>query len=190
MQISVKQLALQLFQSGSITYGKFVLSSGKESSYYIDLRVVPSYPITFKLVIGAYMQTFDKIKDTKFKSLACVPTTGLIFGSVLSYIYSLPMIYVRKEKKEYGMKREVEGYFNFGDNVLIVDDVSTSGSSIIEVAKKLRAVGCEVKDAIVLIDRMEGAIQNLKVNGIKLHYFATVNELQQHVDDIMKKTQK
>jgi orotate phosphoribosyltransferase len=190
MHVSVKQLALQLFRSGSLRYGDFTLSSGRKSSFYIDLRLVPSNPKTFKLVIYAYTQALNKIKHTEFKSLACVPTTGLIFCSVLSYIHSLPMIYVRKDKKDYGTKKEIEGYFERGDNVLIIDDVSTSGNSIMDIANKLRSAGCIVKDALVLVDRMEGAIQNLKNNGIRLHYFATINELQPYIHNILEKEQK
>jgi len=190
MHVSVKQLALQLFLSGSLRYGDFTLSSGKKSNYYIDLRLVPSNPKTFKLVIHAYTQALNKIKHTKFKSFACVPTTGLIFGSVLSYIHSLPMIYVRKDKKNYGTKKEIEGHFEHGDNVLIIDDVSTSGNSIMEVANKLRSAGCIAKDSLVLIDRMEGAMQNLKNNGIRLHYFTTISELQPYIHDILERKRK
>src|SRR5579884_316098 len=83
-----------------------------------------------------------------------------------------------------------EGYFERGDNVLIIDDVSTSGNSIMDIANKLRSAGCIVKDALVLVDRMEGAIQNLKNNGIRLHYFATINELQPYIHNILEKEQK
>ncbi|MEM0117014.1 MAG: orotate phosphoribosyltransferase [Conexivisphaerales archaeon] len=181
MQISAKQLAIHLLKSRSIKYGKFVLSSGKHSDYYIDLRLVPSHPDTFEIVMKAYSQVLERLKRTRFKIIAGIPTTGLIFASVLSYKYSFPMIYVRKDVKGYGMKKAIEGHYNNNDKILIVDDVSTSGSNILDAAQKLRLAGCVVEDAIVLIDRKENAEVNLMNNGIKLHYFTTIEELRPYI---------
>ncbi|MEM0287236.1 MAG: orotate phosphoribosyltransferase [Nitrososphaerota archaeon] len=166
-----------MISSKALSFGSFRLSSGRISDYYIDLRRIPSYPESFREVLDAYEQVIKGIGTDRFARIAGVPLTGLVYAAVVSLDLSKPLLFVRRERKDYGMARFVEGEFSKGDTVLLVDDVATTGSSLLSSAERLIDEGCVVKDAVVLIDRNEGATQKLKDHGIELHSFTTITEL-------------
>ncbi|GBC75496.1 Orotate phosphoribosyltransferase [archaeon HR06] len=169
----VDELCKLLIKTDAIKFGIFTLSSGRLSSYYIDLRMVPSFPSAFRSLINIYTNLIKEWIGS-FDLLAGIPTTGLIFTSAVAFKIKKPLVYVRKEKKEYGREKRVEGFFKPGDDILILDDLITSGSSIISTAKVLREEGARVNKALVLIDRLEGGKERLKEEGIKLYNLTDV----------------
>ncbi len=170
-------LAEALFRTGALRFGKFTLSSGKQSSYYLDLRVIPSYPEVYALAIEAYREVADRIGEKAFDVVAGVATAGVTISSPLAFLLKKPMVYVRSEEKGHGLGRQVEGASRPGWRALVVDDLVTTGGSIISAAEALRKGGCVVKEAAVLVDRLEGGKLNLAAAGVRLNACANVNEL-------------
>lgn len=174
----VEELATVLVKIKAVQFGTFTLSSGKLSSYYVDLRAVPSYPGAYKVVVDAYVQLIrNGLGSKKFDAIAGIPTAGLAFSSPLALQFSKPMLYARKEEKQYGRERRIEGVIKPGWNVLVVDDLVTTGGSIVSAAQAIREEGGEVKDAAVLIDRLEGGGTNLRKSGVSLHSLTDIVEL-------------
>ncbi len=171
------RLADVLFRIGALRFGKFTLSSGKESSYYLDLRVIPSSPEAYSVAIDAYRETVGKIGEDSFDVVAGVATAGVTISSPLAYLLKKPMVYVRKEEKGYGLGKQVEGAVNPGWRAVVIDDLATTGGSIVAAVEALRKAGCVVKEAAVLVDRMEGGKQNLAKVGVRLSPFVEVSEL-------------
>jgi orotate phosphoribosyltransferase len=165
-----------LLKSHSLKVGVFTLASGKQSAYYIDLRVLPSFPPHFRLAIGAMKDTIVKMVG-EFDTFASVPTSGLVFGSALAYEMGKPFIYVRKESKDYGTGKTIEGFLKPGSKVIIVDDVATTGMSISSAVETIRANGAIVEDVVALVNRYEGADDRLKKIGVKLHAVAGINDI-------------
>src|SRR5215510_12291898 len=120
----VLEFAQFLLKSNSLRFGVFNLASGKQSSYYIDLRILPSFPAYFRLAINALKDAAKDVGD--FDVLLSVPTSGLVFGSALAFEMSKPFIYARKEPKEYGTGKSIEGFIKAGARVLVVDVVATT----------------------------------------------------------------
>ncbi len=170
-------LADALFRVGAVRFGKFTLASGKSSSYYLDLRVVPSDPDTYRLAIAAYQAVARDIGEGNFDVVVGVATAGVTLSSPLAYALKKPMLYVRSEEKGHGLRRRVEGAVRPGWRALVVDDLITTGSSILSAVEALRGSGCVVKEALVLVDRLEGGRTRLAANGVRLNSFVDVKEL-------------
>lgn len=173
----VLEMALFLLKSDSLKFGLYTLASGKQSPYYIDLRILQSFPRYFRLTIIALRDLISREIGSDFDSLGSIPTSGLIFASALSYEMLKPLIYVRKESKMYGRRKMVEGYLRPGEKVLLVDDVATTGTSLSNTIKVIRENGAIVKDAVAIISRLEGAEEKLQKMGVRLIAIATINDL-------------
>jgi orotate phosphoribosyltransferase len=167
-----------LLKTNALRFGVFKLTSGKLSPYYIDLRALPSYPESFKKVIEIYESLLkNTVGLDKFDRISCVPTSGLLFASVLAYRVSKPILYARKEKRTHGRERKIEGVLKPGDHIIILDDLITTGKSLIEAIEAIRAEGGRVEDALVLIDRQEGGKENLKKVKVNLHPFMNITKI-------------
>lgn len=166
-----------LLRTGAIKFGTFTLASGKLSPYYIDLRLLPSYPEAFRKILGFYVALAKtEIGLKNFDRIAGIPTAGIPFSAVLAFNLEKPFLYVRKEIKTHGRERRVEGLLMPGDRILLVDDLITTGTSLLGAADAVTAEGAVVKNVLVLIDREEGGKQALSKLGIKLHYLLKISE--------------
>lgn len=166
-----------LFDIGAFREGDFALSSGRRSGYYLDLRLVPSHPRLYRLVLDAYREMADFVGADKFDAVAGVATSGLLMSSPLALFLRKPMVYVRRQEKGHGTRHLVEGAIPTGSRVLLVDDLATSGGSLAESVMKLRTLGLVVTDALVLVDRLEGASSRLYDIGVKLTRFVTIEDI-------------
>jgi orotate phosphoribosyltransferase len=174
----VEELAMVLVKVKALQFGTFTLSSGKLSSYYVDLRTVPSFPGAYRYVIDAYLALIkNEVKLSKFDAIAGIPTAGLAFSSPVSLELGKPMIYVRKETKDYGRGKRIEGSVKPGWNVVVMDDLITTGHSVLEAIEAIKEEGAEVRDVVVLIDRLEGGRANLKKAGVALHSMTDISEM-------------
>jgi orotate phosphoribosyltransferase len=178
----VKEFATFLHQSGIIKFGDFILASGKKSSYYVDLRLIPSYPHQFRILIK-YLQNdiTENIGLSNFDSFVSVPTGGLVIASALAMETVKPVIYVRSKPKDYGTSKSIEGLIREGMSVLMIDDVATTGGSVVNAIKLLKEANIKVTDAYVIVNRMEGADEALKELGVKLHSIINVIQITQEL---------
>ncbi|MEM2104122.1 MAG: orotate phosphoribosyltransferase [Candidatus Bathyarchaeia archaeon] len=166
-----------LHRIGALQFGTFKLTSGKISPYYIDLRVVPSFPDAFQKVCSFYTSFVkEKIGVESFNRVAGIPVAGIPFAALIAYNFKKPFLYIRKGMRLHGRQRKVEGVLTSGDQVLLVDDLITTGLSLRRAAKAIIAEGGLVKDAVVLLDREEGGEEKLKKNGIRLHALLKISE--------------
>ncbi len=172
-----EELCDVLLRTESLKFGTFKLTSGILSPYYVDLRIIPSDPEAFRRVINYYLAVLQPNLVKRVQRLAGIPTAGIAYAAVLAFQLSKPFLYVRKEAKEHGRERRIEGLLQPGDKVLVLDDVATTGKNIIEAAETIRGEGGVVEDAVVLLDRQQGGAANLSKIGVKLHAFTTMKRI-------------
>ncbi len=170
-------LANELLEAGCIKFGEFTLKSGLKSPIYIDLRRIISYPGLLEKIGQAYLPI---LKDLQFTRLAGLPYAAIPIATAVSLQGNYPMIYPRKEVKTYGTKAEIEGEFNAGETVVVIDDLATTGGSKFEAIEKLTAVGLLIKDVVVLVDRQSGAKESLEQAGYSMHAVLTITQLLDH----------
>ena len=174
----VKEFAIFLHQNDIIKFGDFTLASGKKSSYYIDLRLVASFPHIFrKMIKNLQKLVSEKTGLDNFDSIVSVPTGGLIIGSALAIETVKPLIYVRDKPKDYGTTKSIEGKIFSGMKVVLIDDVITTGNSVINGIKQLKDAGLSISDVYVIINRLEGANNALKLEEVNLYQLTDVLEI-------------
>lgn len=174
----VKEFATFLHQNGIIKFGEFTLASGKQSSYYVDLRLVPSYPIEFRKMVKFLENEIEQdIGLDNFDSIVSVPTGGLVIASALAIETVKPLIYVRSKPKDYGTSKSVEGKIHDGMKVVMIDDVATTGGSVVNAIKSLKEVNISVKDAYVIVNRMEGADEAFLELGVRIHSILNILQI-------------
>ena len=172
------EMAKILMKIDALKFGVFKLTSGKASPYYIDLRVVPSFPDAFTEICNFYTQSIIReIGLRNFNRIAGVPIAGIPFASQIAYILKKPFLYVRKGIRRHGRRRRVEGILVSGDKVLLVDDLVTTGLTLRKAAEAIRAEGGIVDQAVAFLDREEGGKDKLAKNGIKLHTLLRISEV-------------
>ena len=174
----VKEFAIFLHQNDIIKFGDFTLASGKKSSYYIDLRLVASFPHIFrKMTKNLQKLVSEKTGLDNFDSLVSVPTGGLVIGSALAIETVKPLIYVRDKPKDYGTTKSIEGKIFSGMKVVLIDDVITTGNSVINGIKQLKDAGLSISDVYVIINRLEGASNALELEEVNLYQLTDVLEI-------------
>jgi orotate phosphoribosyltransferase len=179
------ELGRILNRIGALKFGTFRLTSGEISPYYLDLRIVPSFPDAFKRICDFYIELIKRdIGSENFDRIVGIPTAGISFASVTAYFLKKPFLYVRSTERKHGRGRLVEGILLPGDRVLLMDDLITKGGSILKSAEAVRAEGGVVTDAIVLMDREENGETNLDRNGIKLRCLLTTSEIASKLHDM------
>lgn len=175
-----KKALLALLKKEALKKGHFVLSSGKTSTYYLDGRIITLTPE------GAYLVACILLELIEGKNIDAIggPTLGAdpIVGAVaaLSHIKKIPLktFIVRKAVKDHGMQRQIEGpALKEKEKVILVDDVATTGKALIEAKEALDKIGVIVDKAIVIVDRGEGAKENLAKAGLKLESIFSRSEI-------------
>lgn len=165
------KLALELFDVGAIRFGQFKLRLHEQypnaplSPFYVDLRIIRSFPGVMEQVVEAYERL---LKDKKFDLLADVPTAATPIVAALSLRLRVPMISPRIDEKRHGAGTKIEGVFEEGQRVVLIDDLVTKADSKLEAIKILAESGLEVHDVVVLIDREQGGKTELEKEGYHL----------------------
>ncbi len=172
-------IADELLDSGCIKFGSFTLKSGLQSPFYIDLRQIIAFPPLLERIAAAYVTILRKLE---FDRLAGLPYAAIPIATAISLRGNYPMIYPRKEAKEYGTRAEIEGIYKPGETAVLIDDLATTGGSKFEAIEKLNAAGLTVRDVVVLIDRESGAAEALASAGLHLHAVMTINQMLDHYE--------
>jgi orotate phosphoribosyltransferase len=170
----LNDIAEGLVKVGALQFGTFTLADGRDSSYFVNLRGLASYPGVYGAVVDAVAEQVEK-KAPKADALCAVPLGGMLVASPVAVALRKPLVYTRLEKRE--NERLVEGEVRPGWNVVIVDDLATSGKTILSAADRIEDEGGKVTSAVVLIDRLEGAREKLSKRGITLHAVTDMMEL-------------
>ena len=167
-------LAIDILKSGCVQFGDFTLKSGIHSPIYIDLRRLTGLPDLLVEVARSYKEILIGLQ---FDQLAGIPYAGLPIATAVSLLGNWSLVYPRKESKSYGTQVEVEGIFDKGQKVVLIDDLATTGGSKFEAIEKLAMVGLSVEDVVVLIDRESGAALELLKSGYIMHSVYTLTQL-------------
>jgi uridine monophosphate synthetase len=161
-----RDLILKLHEVGCVQFGNFTLASGKQSPIYVDLRRISASPTLLRLAARAYA---DLLRPLSFDHLAAVPYAALTIGTAVALETDRPLIYPRKEVKAHGTGKTVEGVCSPGDTAVVIEDLVTSGGSVLTAIEQLTAAQIGVTDVAVLIDREQGGPENLAAQGYRLH---------------------
>jgi uridine monophosphate synthetase len=167
-------IARDLFTAGCVRFGDFTLKSGARSPIYLDLRQLVAHPVILQRVARAYARV---LRPLEFDRLAGIPYAALPIATAIALEMNRPLVYPRREAKEYGTRASIEGTFAPGETVVVIDDLATTGESKIETIEKLTGAGLRVRDIVVLIDREQGARESLAAAGYTLHAIVTLSEL-------------
>ena len=168
------QLAQDLVDSQCVRFGQFKLKSGIISPIYLDLRRLVTHPMILRRVAQAYAA---KLTELQFDRLAGIPYAALPIATAIALEIDRPLIYPRREAKDYGTKALIEGDYQAGETIVVIDDLATTGGSKIEAIQKLEEAGLKVRDIVVLIDRGQGAGPMLAEAGYQLHAVVTLPDL-------------
>ena len=169
-----QDLILELFDIGCLLFEEYVQASGATFSYYIDLRKIISNPHIFNQVLSAYG---DIVETLEFDRIAGIPYGALPTATGLALNLQRPMIFPRKEVKAHGTRRLIEGNFNSGEKVVVIDDILISGKSVMEGADKLKSAGLKIEDIVVFIDHEGGVKDRLANNGYNAHSVLNISEI-------------
>jgi uridine monophosphate synthetase len=167
-------LAEILSASGCVKFGEFTLKSGKTSPIYLDLRRLVSHPEILARAASAYVEVLRRLR---FDRIAGLPYAALPIATAISLQAGWPMIYPRKEAKEYGTRAQIEGDYHAGERIVMIDDVVTTGGAKLEALEKLRGAGLVVEDLVVLVDRESGGGESLREAGVWLHAVGKLTDL-------------
>jgi len=167
------ELITLLKENQVVKYGNFTLSSGRESSYYVDMKRAITDPTILNKIAEIITEkiALEKIDRVAGPALGAIPIV-----TALSLESKIPMLMIRKSKKDYGTSELIEGDLEADDIVVVVEDVTTTGNSLIKAIQAVSSNGGQIKRAFVVVDREEGAVENLKNEGIDLEPLVTVKD--------------
>lgn len=172
----MKDLHQALKDCGALQFGDFTLASGAKSKYYIDIKKASTDPKVLKL-IAKKMATQLKEMDLKVDRIAGIVLGSIPLATALALETGIPYVMVRKEKKDHGTGKLIEGTLNEGEKVLVVEDVITSAGSSVVSIKTLREAGAVVEDVFSVIDREAGGTEALKEIGVRFTPLVKASQL-------------
>ena len=168
-----RQQLAQRIADVSLLRGEFTLRSGRKSNYYLDKYRFETQPDVLaalgKLFAGYVTDKTDRIAGAELGAVPLAAAAGMASGK--------PIVFIRNQKKDYGTAKQVEGVLNPGETVLIVEDVLTTGGQVLEAAKTLQDLGAKVERIVAVIDRLEGARDNIERAGLVFESLFTSKDL-------------
>jgi orotate phosphoribosyltransferase len=169
-----KKILIDLLNSHQVVkFGTFTLSSGRESSYYVDMKKAITDP---QILSQIALMIAEKIQEGKVDKIAGPALGAVPIATAVSIKSGIPMLMIRKAKKDYGTTKLIEGDLKNKDRVIVVEDVTTTGNSLLNAINAINDNGGVVVGAFVAVDREEGALENLKKNNIKFEPLVTISD--------------
>ncbi|MFB6188429.1 MAG: orotate phosphoribosyltransferase [Halapricum sp.] len=176
--MDTQRLIDALRDADAVKFGEFELSHGGTSDYYVDKYVFETNPRCLELIAEAFAERLGE-SDTK---LAGVALGAVPLVAVTSVETGRPYVIARKQQKEYGTANLIEGGLEDGEEVIILEDIATTGTSAVEAVEALREAGAVVNRVLVVVDREEGAAENLAEHGLELESLVTASQLLEDAD--------
>jgi orotate phosphoribosyltransferase len=162
-----------LLDSGAVRFGHFVLTSGQESDVYVDIKQVWTRPERLRVLASALAARVGDEAVLAGMELGAVP---LVVATALET--GRPYVVVRKAGRAHGTGRRFEGELPAGGRVLVLEDVTTTGGSLVETVEVLRAAGAIVTRAVTVVDREQGGVERLRAAGVELLCLETLSGLR------------
>ncbi|XP_046417590.1 uridine 5'-monophosphate synthase [Neodiprion fabricii] len=179
MENRLAELAVELFEINAVKFGSFVTKAGRPTPVCFDLKVIISHP---RLMKSVSTLLWTLAENGKSASQICgMPYTALPIAALISAQSNIPLLIRRKETKSYRTKKIIEGQFKEGENCIIIEDIVTTGSSVLEAVKDLTDVGLKVEEAVVILDRQQGGDHNLSAEGIRMRSLYSLTSLMQYL---------
>lgn len=175
-----KKLVDDLTAIQALKFGEFRLKSGVLSPFYVDLRGIIAHPPILQAIA---LRLLEILRPLRFDRIAGIPYAGFPIATAVSLAGNLPMLYARKEVKEHGIRRAIEGAFAPGDVIVPIDDVITDGASKFEAAAALIEAGLTVRDFAIFLDREQGGADKLKEKGYTLHSALQISAVLTYLRD-------
>ena len=174
--VNMSEMSEALEECGALQFGEFTLASGAKSNYYIDIKKASTNPNVLYL-ISQLMAERMQIENIRPDRIAGVVLGSVPIAAALSMATGIPYIMVRKEKKDHGTQKLIEGDLLPGETVLVVEDVITTAGSCMKAIETLRENGAKVEYLMSVIDRESGGRENLTGMGISLYSLVKGSEL-------------
>jgi orotate phosphoribosyltransferase len=179
-----EEISLILVRTGALKFGTFTLSTGHLSPYYVDLRLIPSFPDLFNRISFMYTRLAQEdIGIDSFDRIAGIPISAIPYAAALTVNLKKPLLLVRKEPTD-GRHKQIEGLLKPGDRILPIDDVITTGGNLTSTVKVLRHEGAIVEKALVLVDREEHGVEKLQQEGVKVVCLVTITQAAKILYDL------
>ncbi|OGB95389.1 MAG: orotate phosphoribosyltransferase [candidate division NC10 bacterium RIFCSPLOWO2_02_FULL_66_22] len=175
-----RKLVNDLYEIQALKFGEFRLKSGVLSPFYVDLRGIIAHPPILQAVA---LRILDILRPLRLDRIAGIPYAGLPIATAVALAGNLPMLYARKEVKDHGTRRAIEGTFTPGEVVVLIDDVITDGASKFEAAAPFLEAGLVVKDFVIFLDREQGGADRLREKGYALHSALRISAVLAHLRD-------
>ncbi|MBI2163304.1 MAG: orotate phosphoribosyltransferase [candidate division NC10 bacterium] len=175
-----RKLVNDLHAIQALKFGEFRLKSGVLSPFYVDLRGIIAHPPILQAVA---LRILDILRPLRLDRIAGIPYAGLPIATAVALAGNLPMLYARKEVKDHGTRRAIEGTFTPGEVVVLIDDVITDGASKFEAAAPFLEAGLVVKDFVIFLDREQGGADRLREKGYALHSALKISAVLVHLRD-------
>ncbi|MBP7934930.1 MAG: orotate phosphoribosyltransferase [Phycisphaerae bacterium] len=163
----------QAISSAALLRGEFTLRSGRKSKYYLDKYLFEAQPV----ILRELGERFAKYVGRSTTRIAGAELGGVALAASTSMASGLPFVIVRNAKKGYGTQKMYEGKIDAGDRVLLVEDIATTGGQVLEAAKTLKEAGAIVERIVAVIDRQEGARENIEGGGFAFAALMTKTDL-------------
>lgn len=171
-----KKHLIQLLKANDvIKFGKFTLSSGRESDYYVDMKKAITDP---QILIQVAKIISNLIKDDEIDKIAGPALGAVPIATAVALHSGIPMLMIRKAQKDYGTSKLIEGDLKDGDKVIVVEDVTTTGKSLLNAVKAVKDNGGQIERTFVIVDWEEGALDELKKRGLLLEPIVSVSDFK------------
>ncbi|WIV67161.1 orotate phosphoribosyltransferase [Natrialbaceae archaeon AArc-T1-2] len=161
-----------LREAEAVQFGEFELVHGGTSEYYVDKYLFETDPRCLELVAEAFAERVDDDAKLAGVALGAVP-----LAAATSVAAGVPYVIARKQRKEYGTGNLIEGRLEEGEEVVVLEDIVTTGTSLVEAIEALREAGATVDRALVVVDREEGGRENVEDADVEMDALVTASEL-------------
>lgn len=173
-----RQTIAQRICEAALLHGDFTLRSGRKSKYYLDKYLFETQPDILHALGGLFAEAIAKFGVSgEIDRLAGAELGGIPLVTVASIATGKPSVLIRNQKKDYGTAKQLEGKLEKGERIVIVEDVATTGGQVLEAAKVIEATGAKVVAIIAVIDRQEGARENIEGGGFTFDALFTKKDL-------------